>query len=34
MYAGPMKQLLESYFPSGVPAIKFDTQKRKYVYPR
>ena len=34
MYAGPLKQLLEAYFPAGVPSITFDAQKRKYVYPQ
>ena len=33
MYAGPMQEMLEAYFPHGVPTIKFDTQKRKYIYP-
>ena len=34
MYAGPMKEMLEAYFPSGVPTIKFDAKQRKYVYPQ
>ncbi|MBN1343915.1 MAG: hypothetical protein JXQ73_14620 [Phycisphaerae bacterium] len=33
MYAGPMKQLLEGYFPEGVPAILFNAKERKYIYP-
>ncbi len=33
MYAGPMKELLEAYFPSGVPAIKFDATQGKYLDP-
>ena len=33
MYAGPMKQMLEAYFPAGVPTIKFDAKQRKYIYP-
>jgi hypothetical protein len=33
MYAGPMKELLEAYFPGGVPTIKMDTQKQEYIYP-
>jgi hypothetical protein len=33
MHAGPMKQMLESYFPAGRPVIRFDTRERKYVYP-
>jgi len=33
MYAGPMKQMFEAYFPAGVPMIKFDAQKGRYVYP-
>ncbi len=34
MYAGPMKQLLESYFPPGAPAIRFDAKQKKYLYPK
>lgn len=33
MYAGPMKEMLEAYFPTGVPMIKFDAKERKYIYP-
>jgi hypothetical protein len=32
-YAGPMKELLEAYFPADVPAIKFDAAHGKYLYP-
>jgi hypothetical protein len=31
MYAGPMKELLEAYFPAGVSAIKFDATQGKYL---
>jgi len=33
MYAGPMKQLLQSYFPEGVPTIRFNSRERRYLYP-
>ncbi len=33
MYAGPMKEMLESYFPKDIPTVKFDARQRKYVYP-
>jgi hypothetical protein len=33
MYAGPMKEMLEAYFPAGVPTIKFDAKQRTYIYP-
>lgn len=33
MYSGPMKELLESYFPENVPMIQFDTIQKKYIYP-
>lgn len=33
MYAGPMKEMLERYFPANVPAITFDTKRRMYTYP-
>jgi hypothetical protein len=33
MYAGPMKEMLEAYFPKGVPTVRLDTQQRKYLYP-
>ena len=33
-YAGPMKEMLEAYFPTGAPTIKFDAMRRKYIYPR
>jgi hypothetical protein len=33
MYAGPMQEMLEAYFPAGVPTIKFDAKQRKYIYP-
>jgi hypothetical protein len=29
MYAGPMKELLEAYFPAGVPAVKIDALRRE-----
>jgi len=34
MYAGPMKEMLEAYFPTGAPTITFDAKQRKYIYPR
>jgi hypothetical protein len=33
MYAGPMQQMLEAHVPAGVPMIRFDATKGKYVYP-
>jgi hypothetical protein len=33
MYAGPMKELLENYFPDGVPMITFNAKERTYIYP-
>ena len=33
MYAGPMKEMLEAYFPAGPATIKFDARQRKYIYP-
>ncbi len=33
MYAGPMKEFLEAYFPTGVRTIRFDATKGRYVYP-
>jgi len=33
MYAGPLKQCLESYFPENVPKIVFDARAGKYTYP-
>jgi hypothetical protein len=33
MYAGPLKELLEAYFPAGTPTVKMNTQERKYIYP-
>jgi hypothetical protein len=33
MYAGPMQQMFEAYFPVGVPTTKFDAKQRKYIYP-
>lgn len=33
MYAGPMKEMLEAYFPPGVPTITFDAKERKYIDP-
>ena len=33
LYAGPMKEMFEAHFPSGVPTIKLDTRLRKYLYP-
>ena len=33
MYAGPMKQMLEAYFPAGTPPIiTFDAGHGKYLY--
>jgi predicted GH43/DUF377 family glycosyl hydrolase len=34
MYAGPMKEMLEAYFPTGVPTVRFDAKQRKYIYPK
>ena len=33
MYAGPMKQMFEAYFPAGVPMVQFNAKQRKYIYP-
>ena len=33
MYAGPMKQFLEAYFPENAPKITFDARLGKYTYP-
>ncbi len=34
MYNGPMKEMLEAYFPEGVPAvIQFNTKEKRYIYP-
>ena len=33
MYAGPMKEMFEAYFPVNIPMIRFDAQKRRYFYP-
>jgi hypothetical protein len=33
MYAGPMQQMLEAYFPAGVPTIQFDATQGKYINP-
>ncbi|HOC67508.1 MAG TPA: hypothetical protein PKO23_01750 [Candidatus Hydrogenedentes bacterium] len=33
MYAGPMKQFLELYFPENVPKIAFDAKQGAYTYP-
>ena len=33
MYAGPLKECLESHFPEGVPMITFDAKKGRYHYP-
>jgi hypothetical protein len=33
MYAGPMRALLESYFPEGGSAIRFDAREQAYLYP-
>lgn len=33
MYAGPMKQFLEQYFPESVPKITFDARLGKYTHP-
>ncbi len=34
MYPGPMKEMFEAFFPTGVPTIKFDAKQRKYIYPK
>jgi len=33
MYAGPIEEFLEAYFPPGVPMINFDATKGRYIYP-
>jgi hypothetical protein len=33
MYAGPMQEMLEGFFPPGVPLARFDAGERKYIYP-
>ncbi|MBN2377434.1 MAG: hypothetical protein JXD22_13615 [Sedimentisphaerales bacterium] len=33
MYAGPMKECLEAYFPPNVPTVKFDASQGKYIAP-
>ncbi len=33
LYAGPMREFLEAYFPAGVPTIRFDATKGRYLYP-
>jgi len=33
MYAGTMKECLESYFPTNVPPVHFNTREKKFVYP-
>jgi len=33
MYAGPMKEMLEAYFPTNVATVRFEAKQRKYVYP-
>lgn len=33
MYAGPMKELFEAYFPADAPVIQFDATQGKYLYP-
>ncbi|HPO16394.1 MAG TPA: hypothetical protein PLI09_23360 [Candidatus Hydrogenedentes bacterium] len=33
MYAGPLKQFFESYFPENVPMIVFNAREGKYIYP-
>jgi hypothetical protein len=33
LFAGPMKEMLESYFPGGVPMATFDARERRYSYP-
>jgi hypothetical protein len=33
MYDGPMNEMLEAYFPGGIPMARFDARERKYVYP-
>lgn len=33
MYAGPMKEMLEAFFPTGVPMITFDAAQRAYRQP-
>ena len=32
MHAGSMREILEAYFPTGVPTIMFDAKERKYGY--
>lgn len=34
MHAGPMKQMLEAYFPAGAQTIQFDARKRQFIYPK
>jgi len=34
MFGGPMKEMLESFFPGGVPMARFDAKERKYIDPR
>ncbi|MBX7258383.1 MAG: hypothetical protein K1Y02_18610, partial [Candidatus Hydrogenedentes bacterium] len=33
MYAGPMKEMFEKYFPADIPVIRFDAHQKKYVFP-
>ena len=33
MYAGPMKEMFEAYFPAGATMITFNARERKYTYP-
>ena len=33
MYAGPMREMLETHFPAGTPMITFDTKQRTYIFP-
>jgi len=33
MYACPMKQFLERYFPENVPKLVFDAKRGAYTYP-
>jgi len=34
MFAGPMKEMLEAYFPTGAPMVTFDARQRKYTFPQ
>lgn len=34
MYAGPMKEMFEAYFPEDVPTVKMDAKQHKFIYPQ